>query len=141
MWPITKNSASSAAEATDIRGPPLDLPWHCMGDAGTLSVLLAFAFLVSVFVLFVSIDRCRGVKRSRRRGLYTDSGGIMEWIEDTFVSPFVPASLEQYVVVIFIIWFVFTVPMGITRYYTRAWKVEMFGQHQLFNFIGFLMGW
>lgn len=85
MWPFKGNITGDADVVADLGVPPLDSPWYCMSGTtreGTLSVVLAFAFLVGVFLTFTFIYRRRVAGHGRNGvddgGLWADSdGGIM----------------------------------------------------------------
>mmetsp|Transcript_34767 Transcript_34767/g.75107 ORF Transcript_34767/g.75107 Transcript_34767/m.75107 type:complete len:488 (-) Transcript_34767:82-1545(-) len=151
MWPFKSKSASGAAFAEDAPSPVYVSERTCIldEDDGTLSVIIAFIFLVVVFIIchliYRGTQRENAIERKRRawqlgKGLLNPHRevGLLGLIEKIFVDPFVPASLENFVLFIFFLWFVFTITMGITRYYRKIWAVEMMGQHGIFNYISFL---
>ena len=138
MWPFTKSQRSQVVDV----GPPLEERWICQGGNGTLSVILAFLFLIGAFVghhIVFRATKKEDAKKARLRGRGLlkprHTGTYLEWIEEVFVHPFIPASLENFVLVIFYsLWTIFTITMGITRYYRKIWAVEMLGQQSLFNY-------
>jgi len=151
MWPFKSKSASGAAFAEDAPSPVYVSERTCIldEDDGTLSVIIAFIFLVVVFIIchliYRGTQRENAIERKRRgwqlgKGLLNPhrEACLFGRIEKIFVDPFVPASLENFVLFIFFLWFVFTITMGITRYYRKIWAVEMMGQHGIFNYISFL---
>lgn len=61
-------------------------------------------------------------------------------IEDLFVLPFVPSSLENLIVAIYFGWFCVTVTMGITRYYEGRWANDVVAQQGPLNVIAMFIG-
>ena len=146
MSPFTRATMDDNPSSSSISGRTCILS----KDDGTLSVILAFIFLIAVFfaqrMIYNGTNKAETKDKIIKQGKYLmkrkNRGGLLEIIEVNFVDPFVPASLEHYVLVIFFLWFLFTIPMAITRYYKNIWALEMLGQHAIFNYISFLFfGW
>ena len=61
-------------------------------------------------------------------------------LEELFVKPFIPTSIEDMITTMFICWFLLTIPMAVTRFYEERWMNQAFAQQGPFNFVSWAMG-
>ena len=83
-------------------------------EDGTLSVIfvgVAFVFLGSLKVALSRFTARRERKKAVVKRLVKNSR-----LEDILVLPFVPTTLEHFVLIIYGAWFAMTITMGATRY-------------------------
>jgi hypothetical protein len=61
-------------------------------------------------------------------------------LEDHLITPFVPSSMESYIAILFFVWFVLTIPMGISRFYDGRWTNSLLAQQGPLNLIAYAFG-
>ena len=69
-----------------------------------------------------------------------DKDRFVHIFNEIFVAPFISDSMESFIAIIFFAWFVMTIPMGITRYYSKLWMNELIAQQGPFNVLAYLIG-
>eukprot|EP00562_Extubocellulus_spinifer_P002113 CAMPEP_0178489204 /NCGR_PEP_ID=MMETSP0696-20121128/10256_1 /TAXON_ID=265572 /ORGANISM="Extubocellulus spinifer, Strain CCMP396" /LENGTH=492 /DNA_ID=CAMNT_0020116999 /DNA_START=68 /DNA_END=1546 /DNA_ORIENTATION=- len=119
--------------------------YDAMCKEGSLTAILAILVL-SVLFLFRQLLHISTNRRDRKETdqcsllCHPKRDGFLFTIEQTFIAPFVSDSLESFVAVIFFLWFILTVPMGITRYYDKYWAHEMLAQQGPLNLLAHFLG-
>lgn len=126
--------------------------YESMCEQGSLTAIVA-VFIVTVVVLFRFwlhyriIDKNENGKHTialEETGNGTDEEldrVIPHFLDSKFIVPFVPTSMESFVFILFFLWFVMTITMGMTRYYRQIWAHEFSSQQGPLNVIvGMLTG-
>jgi hypothetical protein len=65
---------------------------------------------------------------------------IGHYVEEIFVKPFVPTSLEDMITTIYFCYFFLTITMGVTRFYEKHWANDPLAQQGPFNFLSWVFG-
>lgn len=109
-------------------------------ENGAITVIIAIAVVFLVAGIKIALDNASpppsaGAAAPRVRRLAKGS-----WVENVLVLPFVPTSLENFVLAIYFTWFCFTITMGVTRYYEKRWADDVIAQQGPFNVIAEFIG-
>lgn len=104
-----------------------------MCEEGSFSVILAISFFAIVFMFFQAIHRWGNTNANK--GIVVGSGSLANKLENIFIKPFVPTSIEVFIVLYSVCWFLMTIQMALTRYYDGRWALEMLAQQGPFNFL------
>ncbi|KAL3942072.1 MAG: hypothetical protein SGBAC_003668 [Bacillariaceae sp.] len=118
---------------------------------GSLTVIFVILFFATVFVTKQILYRRHQADLAKRNqkihGIvkeYGEGGSLREWfaheMEEIFIKPFIPTSLEDMITTLYICWFLFTITMAVTRFYKEQWANEAFAQHGPFNFMSWSIG-
>jgi hypothetical protein len=127
----------------DNDGPLLSFTGDVCED-GTLTVILAIGIFALLVILKVALSDAtvtqetsdgKKVKKSIIKRLAKGS-----LLEDVFILPFVPSSLETFVLAIYFGWFTMTISMGITRYYEKRWANDVLAQQGPLNVMAGFLG-
>lgn len=110
-------------------------------EEGTLTVIIAIVIFFILLLVRLMLHRCTKREQAKTSGLgATRQLTTNHWLEDHLVTPFVPSSLESYVAIIFFVWFVLTIPMGISRFYEGRWTQQLLAQQGPLNLIAHAFG-
>lgn len=119
--------------------PPLSFANMCEDGSITIAMLIALAlvFFVSMHAVYYFTHR-----DARKRGITSRKKrwSISGVLEDLFIMPFVPTSLESLITIYSFMWWMFTAQMAITRYYGGYWATEWVTQHGFFNLLSYWLG-
>jgi hypothetical protein len=108
-------------------------------EEGALTAVIAMGFFSFIFLGRVALHR--GNKREEKKmGLTNKSLTKDHWLEDHLITPFVPSSMESYIAILFFVWFVLTIPMGISRFYEGRWTNSLLAQQGPLNLIAYAFG-
>ncbi|KAL3938615.1 MAG: hypothetical protein SGBAC_006509 [Bacillariaceae sp.] len=132
--------------------PPLSFASkEAICEEGSLSVLFVVLFLATIFgtkQLLYRQRKCKIVRgimnTSTNNTSNTNNGSFMEAIghqvEEIFVKPFVPTSLENMITTIYVVYFMLTITMGATRYFEKHWANDPLAQQGPFNLLSWAFG-
>lgn len=59
----------------------------------------------------------------------------MHFLNEYFILPWVPSTIEIFASIYFFLWFCLTITIGIARFYERKWTQEVFFQQGPFNYL------
>ena len=115
-------------------------PLSLSGDIcenGAVSIILALAVFALAAGIKIALDNASPPPDVAPKTRRLTKGS---WLEDLLVLPFVPTSLENYVLAIYFTWFCFTITMGVTRYYEKRWANDVLAQQGPFNVLAEFLG-
>ena len=115
-------------------------PLSLSGDIcenGAISIIIAIGTLILVAGIKIALDSASPPINPAPKVRRLAKGS---WLEDVLVLPFVPTSLENFVLAIYFTWFCFTITMGVTRYYEKRWANDVLAQQGPFNVIAEFIG-
>ena len=137
-------SSSSSSSSLDDR--VLSFTGDVCED-GTFTVILILLFVAVFVMLRVALSDATARHRgSDGQAAPAPAANKVQrlakhsWLEDILVVPFVPTSLENFVLAIYCAWFAMTITMGVTRYYEKRWANDVLAQQGLFNTTATFMG-
>jgi hypothetical protein len=126
--------------------PPLSFASkEAICEEGSLTVILAILFIGSLFtvkqILYRSVRH-----EDDSKGIFgipgANAGGkkLTHLLEETIIKPFIPTTMESFVAFLYFWWFLFTVPMAITRFYEKRWANQALSQQGPFNLLSKALG-
>jgi len=119
--------------------PPLSITLSpkTLCEEGTFTIILAVIVFAIFFIAMHAVYHWTEANTDREtRGILPHTSfRLSKKLEYLFVKPFIPNSVETFITQLASVWFLFTIPMAITRYYEKRWAVEVLAQHGPFNFM------
>ena len=113
-------------------------------EEGSITAILAILFFGSIFTVKHLIHRANkrheGGNITAYAGITQRKNGAFHWLEEAFILPFIPSSVEAFVATVFFCWFMISIPMVTTRYYEKRWATEALVQQGPFNLLSQALG-
>lgn len=112
-------------------------------EDGTITVILAIGIFALLAFLKMALsdatvnEEARGKAPKKSIVKRLSKGSLLE---DIFILPFVPSSLETFVMAIYFGWFTMTISMGISRYYENRWGNDVLAQQGPLNVLAGFLG-
>lgn len=140
----------NAGNLSACGAPPISFSsMEAICEEGSLSVLFVIVFFFIIFATKQIVHLKRKHKHSKGsktvHGIMTEAsasfmGTIGHHVEEIFVKPFVPTSLENMVTTIYFCYFFLTITMGVTRFYEKHWANDPLAQQGPFNLLSWAFG-
>ena len=146
----TKKSNMNVCDANNLiacGAPPLSFSSkEAICEEGSLPVIFVILFFSTIFAVKQLLYHQRKRNNQKVKGIMAMEGSdnllgtIGHYVEEVFIKPFVPTSLEDMVTTIYFCYFFLTITMGVTRYYEKHWANDPLAQQGPFNLLSWIFG-